>query len=532
DIGVGVGLRRKHFDPALAELDTPSAASPDWFEVLPENFFPFGGKPRAVIGQLVRAEMPLVGHSVSLSIAGPDPLDMRFLDGVARFCEQASLRWYSDHLTLSMADAYYYQDLIPSPFSDAALNHVCERIRQVRRALPVPFALENASYYLQMPGSHLSEAEFVARVVRESGCGLLLDVNNVYVNAENHGYDARAFIGAMPAEQIVQIHLAGHKVLADGMRFDTHGGPVSDEVWQLFEDTIAAIGPVATQVEWDNNIPSWERLKAEATLAREALARGVARFESDRLTLPDDGELARPKTHATPDVSLDRFYTLTAKALDGRLPVAAASAGLGLTSHGAQRLGFYRSLVHEHATQIVSKVYDQLKIALGEARFEMLAEAYAASHPMRQFEWNATAAAFPSFLEARGDVPPWAPELATAEWQWFATYTHIAEVDDDAKALSINPTLTWVQFTHRVVAWMLNDDGTRGDAPAVGEESILMYRDPATHRTKLIPAGPRVLLAMKCAMEGAPDGADVALIEAVLTEAKATGILVGSIPRL
>lgn len=260
-LGYGVGLRRKHFDT----IGKHSGAI-DFLEVLSENVMSFGGRPRSAVEQAAR-RFPVVLHGVALSIGSVTPLDTGYLAQLAQLARDTGALWTSDHICFSSVFGTEFHDLVPMPFTEEAVEHIVGRVRQVQAALPIPFALENPSYYIAYPGSEMSEAEFVRAIAERADCGLLLDVNNVFVNATNHGYDAREFIDAMPAERVVQIHMAGHELRGDVV-IDTHGAPVRQEVLDLYAYTLRHTGPVSTLLEWDANIPDIEDLVAASQRIR------------------------------------------------------------------------------------------------------------------------------------------------------------------------------------------------------------------------------------------------------------------------
>ncbi len=267
-LGYGVGLRRPHWDRIW-----DYQGSVDFLEVLSENFMAFGGRPRRMLERAAR-EFPVVVHGTALSIGSVDPLDEDYLDQLARLCRVTDALLVSDHLCFSSAFGVEYHDLIPVPFTEEALDHVVERTKQVMAAMPVPFALENPSYYIQYGDSELDEAQFLHELILRADYGLLLDVNNVYVNSVNHGYDPRAFIDAMPLDRVMQIHMAGHHQDGDVV-IDTHGAHIIPEVMALYEYTLERTGPVSTLLEWDTEIPSIEVLVAENQLIREAGQRAI-----------------------------------------------------------------------------------------------------------------------------------------------------------------------------------------------------------------------------------------------------------------
>jgi uncharacterized protein len=254
-LGYGVGLRRPHFDAIFERRDAI-----DFLEILSENFMRFGGKRRSILERA--SEMfPIVLHSVAMSIAGLEPLNEDYLASYAELARTTGALWASDHLCFSGGHGVAYHDLIPVPFTAEALNHVVARVQQVQSRLPVPFAIENPSYYIAYGHNEMSEAEFLTELVTRADCGLLLDVNNVYVNSQNHGYDPVAFIDSLPLDRVVQLHMAGHDDRGDVI-IDTHGAAVIDPVDALFRHVVSAMGPVSTILEWDHDIPDMATLVA------------------------------------------------------------------------------------------------------------------------------------------------------------------------------------------------------------------------------------------------------------------------------
>jgi uncharacterized protein len=269
DLGVGVGFRRPHVVTVLRERPAM-----DWFEVISENYFAEGGIQRANL-EALRAGYPVVPHGVSLSIGGTDPIDPTYLARLRGLVERVLAPWCSDHLCWTGSAGIDVHDLLPVPFTRATLDHVVERVRRVQGELGVPLALENASSYVEFRESTIPEHEFLATLADRADCGLLLDVNNVYVSAYNHGFDARAYIDAIPAERVVQIHLAGHSDRGAYL-LDTHSTQVKAEVWDLYRRALRRCGPVSTLVEWDEDIPAWDVLSTEAAKARAVRAETLA----------------------------------------------------------------------------------------------------------------------------------------------------------------------------------------------------------------------------------------------------------------
>jgi len=264
-IAAGIGLRSPHL--AHVQAERPPVA---WFEVHSENYFADGGPALAAIDR-IRADYPLSLHGVGLSLGSTDPLDRPHLDKLAKLIARVEPALVSEHLCWSGVAGLHFNDLLPLPFTGEALTHVCSRVAEVQDYLGRQIAVENVSAYVAFDDSTMPEWEFVAAVVRRTGCKLLLDVNNVYVNAVNHGFDADGYLAAMPREAIAEIHLAGFDPTGPCL-IDTHGARVAPEVWALYRRTIARIGPRPTLIEWDIDIPEFSVLEAEAAMAAAILA--------------------------------------------------------------------------------------------------------------------------------------------------------------------------------------------------------------------------------------------------------------------
>jgi uncharacterized protein (UPF0276 family) len=245
----------------------------DFLEAAPENWIGVGGRYGKQFDALIE-RFPLVLHGLSLDIGGPDALDETLVHRVRDLMRRADVPVYSEHLTYCAAEGHLY-DLLPIPFTAEAVTYVIERIRRVQDIIERPLVLENASYYAQAH-REMSEAEFVNAVVSESGCELLLDVNNVYVNSINHGYDPLAYLDALPLERVRYLHIAGHYDEATDLKVDTHGTDVIDPVWDLLEATYARLGPVPTLLERDFNFPPLQSLLDEVSIIRAYQARSTA----------------------------------------------------------------------------------------------------------------------------------------------------------------------------------------------------------------------------------------------------------------
>ncbi len=266
----GVGLKPEHYTEIL---DTRPAIG--WFEVHAENYMGAGGAPHHYL-TAIREHYPLSVHGVGLSIGADAQLDADHLAALKQVCERYEPGLVSEHLAWSTHDGVYLNDLLPVPYNAETLDRVCEHIDQVQETLRRPMLLENPSTYVRFDGSDMSELDFLQAIVERTGCGLLLDVNNVHVSATNHAYDAVAYIDAFPHQHVGEIHLGGHSHDEgdDGepLLIDDHGSAVVDIVWDLYVHTILRCGPVPTLIEWDNDVPAWSVLMDEAARADAVLS--------------------------------------------------------------------------------------------------------------------------------------------------------------------------------------------------------------------------------------------------------------------
>ncbi|HXT95212.1 MAG TPA: DUF692 domain-containing protein [Polyangia bacterium] len=255
-LGRGLGLRREHYREVIE-------TGPDvgWFEVISENFLGPGGNPRRVL-EAVRRDYPVVLHGVSLSIASTDPLDGRYLAELAALARDVEPAWISDHLSWGTAHGINAHELLPVPYTEAALAHVVRRVQAVQERLGRRILLENPSSYLTFRDADMAEHDFLAELARRADCGLLLDINNVFVSAHNQGFDPHVYLAALPGERIGQIHLAGHSE-EGGLLIDTHDRHVRLEVWRLYAEAIARFGPRSTMIEWDEAVPAFAELERE-----------------------------------------------------------------------------------------------------------------------------------------------------------------------------------------------------------------------------------------------------------------------------
>ena len=264
--GAGLGLRRALLGPLREHADAPI----DFFEIAPENWIGVGGKPGRALRDLTERHS-FVCHGLSLSLGGVDALDETLLARIRRLLDAHGIAVYSEHLSYC-ADQGHLYDLMPIPFTDEAVRHVAARIRQTQDVLGQRIAVENVSYYAA-PGREMSEIDFVNAVLAEADCDLLLDVNNIYVNSINHGYDADAFLDALPGDRVAYIHVAGHYDEASDLKIDTHGAPVIDPVWRLLDRAYQRFGVLPTLLERDFNFPPLAELVGELDHVRAIQSR-------------------------------------------------------------------------------------------------------------------------------------------------------------------------------------------------------------------------------------------------------------------
>lgn len=264
EYGVGIGLRIPHYRHILNNKPVV-----DWFEIISENYMVDGGRPLEVLDHILE-QYNVVQHGVSMyfgSVTEPDPEHLKRLKKLVR---RTKTPWLSDHLCWGSVDGRYTHDLLPMPYTWEAVDLTAKRIRKVQDFLEIPVVVENVSSYAEYHVSEMTEWEFLNEVVERADCGILLDVNNIYVSSQNHNFDPFTYVNAVPAERIAQIHIAGHSKFEKYI-LDTHDHPVLEPVWQLYARTIERAGPTATLLEWDDNIPTFEEVHAEALKANKFL---------------------------------------------------------------------------------------------------------------------------------------------------------------------------------------------------------------------------------------------------------------------
>lgn len=259
---IGVGLRTPHYEQILRERPVVG-----WFEIISENYLVDGGRPLRMLDRILE-QYRVVQHGVSMYFGSAEPVSREYLRRLKQLVRRTKTPWLTDHLCWGSVDGRYTHDLLPMPYTMAAARHTARKIREVRDFLEVPIAVENVSSYAEFHEAEMSEWEFLVEVAELADCGVLLDVNNIYVSAQNHGFSAEAYVEAVPRERVQQIHLAGHSTYAR-YRLDTHDHPVAGAVWELYARAMARFGATPTLLEWDDRIPAFGELHAEAMRAAE-----------------------------------------------------------------------------------------------------------------------------------------------------------------------------------------------------------------------------------------------------------------------
>lgn len=392
-LGCGVGLRAEHYNHILSEK--PKV---DWFEAITENFMDSGGRPIQILAE-IRKHYPILLHGVSLSIGSADPLDEKYLSRLKALVDRIEPAAVSDHLCWSGVEGESLHDLLPLPLTEEAADYVAERVQKVQDYLGRRIMIENVSTYVTFKHSTMPEWEFLTEVARRAGCGILLDLNNIYVNSKNHGFDPEVYVRSVPGELVGQFHLAGHTDMG-AFLFDTHKGSIVNPVWNLYEKALALYGQVSTLVEWDAEIPDFSRLMEEA---------GKARVYYDRAAkIPGGlrGRAAAPKAYSAKSHEawkglLEDQRRLKTLVRPGVAPAAGAAEMLNPQggASGKERMdvyaGGYVARIHESLTE----TYEAIKHVLGDASFCRLAEEYAAARPSHSYNLSEAGRELAEYLE-------------------------------------------------------------------------------------------------------------------------------------
>lgn len=406
NLGFGLGLRPKHYSHIFE--NQPNV---DWFEIISENFMDTGGKPRRNLARIAE-RYPLVMHGVAMSIGTVDPLNSEYLTKLKKLADEIKPAWISDHLCWTGIAHKNSHDLLPVPYTEEALKHIISRITQVQDFLGRPIALENPSTYLEFKTSHIPESEFIAEMAKQSGCRLLLDVNNVYVTCYNHRLDPKAYIDALPMDKVVQIHLSGHSNMGTHI-IDTHDDHVVDEVWQLYKYVVHKAGRTPnTMVEWDDNIPEFAVLYAELSKAKAA-----AQDAQNFAPLPDLAKQQAPymanlQTPLADSQSTMQNAILLGVGIDSK-PDAWIRAKAEFAP--ADQLAVYVNAYRFRLYDVTAEDYSVLKHYLGDDDFDRLIKDFVNTAHSDHFNVGRYASHLPGFLKNHQLKSDFAVELVELE---------------------------------------------------------------------------------------------------------------------
>lgn len=422
-LGFGLGLRPKHY-PHIFE-HWPEV---DWFEIISENFMDTDGRPRRNL-ERIRERYPVAMHGVALSIGTVDPLNSEYLKKLKALTRWLEPAWITDHVCWTGIAHKNTHDLLPVPYTEEALKHIVTRIRQVQDMLERPLALENPSTYLEFKTSHIPESEFIARMAEESGCNLLLDVNNVYVTCYNHRLDPKAYIDALPLDKVIQIHLSGHSNM-DTHIIDTHDDHVVDEVWSLYKYVVHQSGRIPnTMVEWDDRIPAWDVLYAELGKAKAAAASA-----SNYAPLPDLASCETPYMANLVTPLHEAQSVMQQAILQGlRLDTRPSEWIRAKKEFGpADQLGVYVNAYRFRLRDVTAEDYPILKQYLGDDSFRELIHDFVETTHSSHFNIGRYALKLPQFMANQPHGDAFAMELCQLE-------TAIAQLTDPEETTPLEP---------------------------------------------------------------------------------------------
>lgn len=405
-LGFGLGLRTSHYPYIFEHL--PNV---DWFEIISENFMDTDGRPKRNLSKIAE-HYPIVMHGVSLSIGNTNPLDSEYLDKLKKLMDWIQPAWISDHLCWTGNAHANTHDLLPMPYTEESLKHIITRIHQVQDFLGRPIALENPSTYLEFKSSSMPEAEFISRMAEDSGCLLLLDVNNVYVTCYNHRIDPKTYLDTLPLERVIQIHLSGHSNYGTHI-IDTHDDHVVDEVWALYHYALKKAGRIPnTMIEWDGNLPEFTVLLSELDKAKTYAVAGECNIQ-----LPD---LAKPRLNAEKNsvLSLELEQERMQKSIflgtpfDNQIeewiyPKAQFTP--------CDQLEVYVNAYHARLYEVVAEDYPVLKTYLGDAKFDELMTHFIQTKHSNHFNIGRFTAKMPAFLQHYWPQEHFAFELCLLE---------------------------------------------------------------------------------------------------------------------
>jgi uncharacterized protein (UPF0276 family) len=394
NLGFGLGLRVPHYTH-IFEHQPPV----DWFEIISENFMDTGGRPQRNLAK-IRQHYPVVMHGVAMSIGTVDPINSEYLKKLKTLADWVQPAWISDHLCWTGIAHKNSHDLLPVPYTEEALKHIISRIGQVQDYLGRPIALENPSTYLEFKTSHIAEAEFIAEMAKQSGCNLLLDVNNVYVSCYNHRLDAKAYLDALPLDKVIQIHLSGHSNMGTHI-IDTHDDYVVDEVWSLYKYVVHKAGRVPnTMVEWDDKIPEWDVLVAELGKAKAAANDAQNYLPLPNLKSEQKRYVANIVTPLQEAQTTMQNAILLGAGIDSKPEDWIRSK---IEFAPKDQLAVYVNAYRYRLDDVTAEDYPVLKFALGEDAFDVLLKDFVNTAHSEHFNIAHYAAMLPEYMKQRGE---------------------------------------------------------------------------------------------------------------------------------
>ena len=436
--GIGVGLRPQHY--LVITSDWPAM---DWFEAVTENYMDSGGRPVQILEE-VRKHYPVALHGVSLSIGSADPLRPQYLERLKALAGRIEPFIVSDHLCWASVDGHELHDLLPLPFTEEAVTYIADRVQQVQDFLGRQILLENVSSYVTYTHSTIPEWEFLKEIALRSGCGILLDLNNIYVNSKNHGFAPLDYLKGIPGQCVGQFHLAGHTDKGDYL-FDTHSDSVASPVWDLYRQALELWGPVSTLIEWDENIPAFERLSAEAEKAREIYLSVIASGAKQSKLQRDLDCFVAKSAPCNDNTSSDKNTKLSEIQHAMRLKIEASGSGgddIALNHQagvpGIERLSIYAGGYMARTQEALQEVYEAAAHVLGAEVFHELAHDYAKAYPSTNYNLTYLGRHLPEFLKSWEGAKelPFLSDLAALEWEIAMAFHAFDEPPADSSKLA------------------------------------------------------------------------------------------------
>ncbi len=450
-MGCGAGLRNKHYSFILSQW--PKI---DWFEAVTENFMDTGGKPLQVLTD-IRAHYPVALHGVSMSIGTTDPIDRNYLKKLNALVRRIDPFVVSDHLCWTGVGGDNLHDLLPLPFTEEAISHIVERVGQVQESLNRKILLENISTYVTYKHSVMPEWEFLVEVARRSGCGILLDLNNIYVNSVNHLFDPLDYLKAVPGEWVGQFHLAGHTDKG-GYLFDTHSAAVVEKVWKIYQQALDLYGPVSTLIEWDEAIPDFARLSQEVEKARVYYQKSMPQDPTKTARMADHKLVISGSKHNKAPGLRDLQLGMRTR-IQSHGTTSASSAWLNPQGgvEGDERMDVYAEGYLARVMEALAEVYETIYHLLGRDAFIELSESYIHAHPSHSYNLNFIGDHMTEYIQETPVIKklPFLSDLASLEWSvakaFHATNEDVfdprsleglAEEDWDQLKINFQPSVT------------------------------------------------------------------------------------------